>query len=235
MSSRLRFLLTILAFVSFLALLHRFDRGLGFPLYASIRGQDTVASVVARTEAKGLGLKPCEREWIRSLTMVGLKEERILEVWGLGDSGRPQLIRSFPFLGYSGRFGPKLIEGDGQIPEGVYRVEYLNPNSSYHLSIKIDYPNEFDREKGRSDERERLGYDIFIHGSSVTVGCIPIGDDAIEDLFTMVAQIGCERVSVILAPWDFRSRKDEPAIDAISWEAELYEGIRREMMPFGRP
>ena len=88
-------------------------------------------------------------------------------------------MRTFPFQGFSGTLGPKLREGDGQIPEGLYRIEYLNPNSSYHLSLKIDYPNAFDREKGRSDGRERLGYDIFIHGKSVTVGCIPIGDEAI--------------------------------------------------------
>ena len=125
-----------------------------------------------------------------------------------------------------------MREGDGQIPEGIYRVEYLNPNSSYHLSLKIDSPNAFDREKGRADGRERLGYDIFLHGKSVTVGCIPIGDEAIEELFTLVAQISPAKVAVIISPWDFRERDDEPEVDEISWEGELYEEVRSALQPF---
>lgn len=169
------------------------------------------------------------------MTLVALKEERTLEVWGRGGDGRLQRIRTFPFHGYSGRLGPKLREGDGHIPEGIYRVEYLNPNSSYHLSIKIDYPNEFDREKGRRDGREQLGYDIFLHGKSVTIGCIPIGDDAIEELFTIVAQADIGKVEVIIAPWDFRRREDAPVIDTISWEEELYLRIRAAMQAFDIP
>jgi len=61
------------------------------------------------------------------------------------------MIKSYPFTGFSGGLGPKLREGDGQIPEGVYAIEYLNPNSQFHLSVKLDYPNVFDKAKGRAD------------------------------------------------------------------------------------
>lgn len=84
--------------------------------------------------------------------------------------------------GTSGTLGPKREEGDGQIPEGVYGVEDLNPNSLFHLSLKVSYPNAFDREMAKREGCGNLGGDIMVHGGSATVGCIPIGDDAIEEV-----------------------------------------------------
>lgn len=100
-------------------------------------GEETVASVLERTRAKGLGLTKAEREGLDSLTLVALKEEQLLEVSANRDGQAPQRIRRYPFTATSGGPGPKLQEGDGQIPEGIYRVEYLNPNSSYHLSNEL--------------------------------------------------------------------------------------------------
>lgn len=162
-----------------------------------------------------------------SLTLFALKEERLLELWGHRDSkSEPELLRVYAFTGFSGTLGPKLREGDRQIPEGIYRIEYLNPHSSYHRSMKLDYPNAWDRAKGQADERTQLGFDIFIHGSFLTIGCIPIGDEAIEELFTVVEDFGHGRVKVIISPWDFRIREDSPEIDGIAWEADLYARIR---------
>jgi len=232
MTRRLRILLILLAIPFALVAFHYLARPLRAPVVTKVRGGETVSSVLARTTGKGLGLSDAEIARINGLTLIGLKEERVVEVWGLDGGGRRERLRSYPFHGYSGELGPKRREGDGQIPEGVYGIEYLNPNSSYHLSLKIDYPNAFDREKGKADGRDRLGFDIFLHGDSVTVGCIPIGDDAIEDLFTIVAQVGTDKVGVIIAPWDFRVRADEPSIDGIEWEAELYRNVREAMKPF---
>lgn len=92
--------------------------------------------------------------------------------------------------------------------------------------MKLDYPNGWDRAKGLADERTKLGFDIFIHGSFLTVGCIPIGDEAIEELFTVVEDFGYSRVTVIIAPWDFREREDSPEIEELAWEADLYTKIR---------
>lgn len=233
MSRRMRLLLLILVLSGGLSLFHRLGRSIWQPLALSARGERTTASVLKETTSRGLGFSRDEKERIQSLTLISLKEERRVEVWGHDTEGRREILRTFPFQGFSGTLGPKLREGDGQIPEGIYRVEYLNPNSSYHLSLKIDYPNAFDREKGRADGRERLGYDIFLHGKSVTVGCIPIGDEAIEELFTLVAQISPAKVAVIISPWDFRMRDDEPEVDEISWEGELYGVVRTALQPFG--
>lgn len=232
MTRRLRVLLFLLGLSCVLAAVHRLARPMWAPVVTKVRGGETVSSVLAKTVTKGLGLSAAEKEWVTQLTLIGLKKERIVEVWGHDGERRRERLRTYPFYGYSGELGPKRREGDGQIPEGVYRIEYLNPNSSYHLSLKIDYPNAFDREKGKADGRDRLGFDIFFHGNSVTVGCIPIGDEAIEDLFTLVAQIGADRTGVIIAPWDFRGRVDEPSIDGIEWESELYKTVREALAPY---
>jgi murein L,D-transpeptidase YafK len=199
---------------------------------AAAPGEETVASVLEKTRAKGLGLTAAEREGLASLTLIALKEERLLEVWVDRDGQAPQRIRRYPFTASSGGPGPKLREGDGQIPEGIYRVPSLNPNSSYHLSIKLDYPNAFDQARGAEDGREKLGFDIFIHGKAVTIGCIPIGDEAIEDLFTLVAEVGVKKVRAILAPCDFRTGAEAPAIDGIGWEEDLYELVSEAMRPY---
>jgi len=234
MTRRLRFLLILLALAFVIVGLHRIARPLWSPALTSLRGGNSVSSVIARTKAQGLGLKDTEKARVRQLAIIALKEDRLVEVWGIDETGKRERLRTYPFFGSSGELGPKLREGDGQIPEGVYRIEYLNPNSSYHLSLKIDYPNQFDREKGKINGRDRLGFDIFFHGNSVTVGCIPIGDEAIEDLFTLAAEVGIKQVAVIITPWDFRVRRDEPAIDEIEWESELYQSIREAMNPFRR-
>jgi len=81
----------------------------------------------------------------KKLTILAFKNERLLEVWGYGDN-HWRFIKSFNWTAYSGVLGPKLREGDRQIPEGIYGIEYLNPNSKFHLSMKVSYPNSFDRE-----------------------------------------------------------------------------------------
>ena len=83
------------------------------------------------------------------LVLAAFKQERQLEVYAASQAGPLQLIRAYPIKAASGKLGPKLQEGDGQVPEGLYNIEYLNPNSLYHLSMKIDYPNAFDRLQSR--------------------------------------------------------------------------------------
>ena len=162
------------------------------------------------------------------LLLLGLKEEQILEVY-FKEKDTFQLLTTYPFTAYSGELGPKLKEGDGQIPEGIYKVEYLNPNSAYYLSMKINYPNELDIRKSEFDDKSKMGNNIFIHGKAATIGCIPIGDDAIEELFLLVLNGMNQGVKVIVSPRDFRSGKSYPQIDAIDWEEELYHRIDREL------
>lgn len=170
------------------------------------------------------------------LALVGLKQERMLEVWcEIGDEW--SLVKRYPFTAFSGTLGPKLREGDGQIPEGVYRIISLNPNSSYHLSMELNYPNRSDRARAEADGRTKLGNEIFIHGKDVTIGCIPIGDSGIEELFYLVAKTGVDNVEVIIAPLDFRRRSDseEIQIDGIDWEKERYAEIKAALAKFSVP
>lgn len=162
------------------------------------------------------------------LCLIAIKEEQVLEVYGLLNK-KWELIKCYPFTDYSGVLGPKLKQGDRQIPEGMYKINYLNPNSSLHLSAKISYPNTFDKKMAKRDKRTRLGGDIFIHGKAATVGCIPIGDKAIEELFIMLSYAMNRGVTIVITPVDFRKGKVAPIIPHISWEDTLYSLIKREL------
>ncbi|HEX7830847.1 MAG TPA: L,D-transpeptidase family protein [Thermoanaerobaculia bacterium] len=164
--------------------------------------------------------------------MLVFKHEKRFALWARNDAGAWRFIRNYPILAASGVAGPKLREGDSQVPEGVYRIEHLNPNSSYHLSMKVNYPNAFDRRMAKSDGRTRLGGDIFIHGKNVSVGCVALGDRAIEELFTLVAETGHARVRVIIAPHDVRGRGAAVPRGAPSWTAELYRTVAAALVEF---
>jgi len=174
----------------------------------------------------------------RHVTLIGLKAERIMEVWVAGASNEWKHLKDYPILALSGQLGPKLEEGDGQVPEGLYRVESLNPNSLYHLALRVNYPNDDDRQRGKLDGRKNLGSDIMIHGSACSIGCLAMGDEAAEDLFVLAAETGIENISIILSPVDFRKRGLPPQMpDHPAWTGERYEAIKKELGKFkiGKP
>lgn len=160
------------------------------------------------------------------VTLVGFKQERLLEVYAGDSASTLRHIVSYPIFGASGELGPKLAEGDRQVPEGIYGVESLNPNSRFHLSIKVDYPNAFDREMAEVDGRTNLGDDIFIHGGSASVGCLAMGDDVAEELFVLLAETGIEGVRVVIAPVDMRSHDLPVSVEVDGWRGELYTDIQ---------
>ena len=147
-----------------------------------------------------------------------------------GPNSKLHFLRSYPVLGASGELGPKLREGDRQIPEGIYAIESLNPNSRFHLSLRVGYPNAFDRATGRLDARAQLGGDIMIHGSNVSIGCLAIGDEAAEDLFVLAADTGLKKLTIILTPVDFRRGKTLPKETQLpAWAPELYAQIQTNL------
>ena len=168
--------------------------------------------------------------------LIAIKDTRVLEVWCRGEANeRFALIRTYPILAASGGPGPKLREGDRQVPEGLYRIESLNPNSRFHLALRVDYPNEFDRRQAERDGRTDLGGDIMIHGSEVSIGCLAMGDEAAEDLFVLAADTGLENVRVILTPVDFRTSDIPAGVSGLpAWTDELYAEIRAALRPFRR-
>lgn len=165
-------------------------------------------------------------------TLVARKAERRLEVWLEGD-GAPRPVHAYGVLAASGGPGPKLREGDRQVPEGRYGIESLNPNSRFHLSMKVSYPNAFDRARAAEDGRDRPGGDIFIHGGARSVGCLALGDDAIEELFWLVATVGAERFEVLMTPSEGASW--EIPSGAPAWVEEMYRDLAGAASPYSWP
>jgi hypothetical protein len=170
----------------------------------------------------------------RDIVLLATKEEKALELWARNE-GEFRFIRSYPIRKASGGPGPKLREGDKQVPEGIYRITHLNPNSQFHLSMRLDYPNSYDLMRARKEGRHNPGGDIYIHGKAESTGCLAIGDIAIEELFVLVNTIGTERVSVVIAPHDPRVRPlDGFAAHLPLWAVELYADISREFAKYPR-
>ena len=129
------------------------------------------------------------------------KKERVLEVWVKPTNKEIfSHLLDYSFCSFSGKSGPKRKEGDLQIPEGFYKIDRFNPNSNFHLSLGINYPNESDRILGN---KTGLGSDIFIHGGCATIGCIPITDDKIKELYVLAVNAksaGQKKIPVHIFP-----------------------------------
>jgi len=145
---------------------------------ARARRSETVA---ARFRAAGVNYPP------RELFLRAFKHEAQLEAWARSDGDTFTLIHTYPVTSSSGKPGPKRREGDRQVPEGFYVLDGFNPLSLFHLSLRVDYPNASDR---ILSDREKPGFDIFVHGGEKSVGCLPLGDAGIEELYLMTLDAG---------------------------------------------
>jgi murein L,D-transpeptidase YafK len=136
----------------------------------------------------------------REIFLRAFKHDAQLEVWAREDAGPFRLWHTYPVLTASGSPGPKRRAGDRQVPEGFYRIDRFNPVSRFHLSLGLDYPNASDH---ILSEPKNPGGDIFIHGKDVTIGCLPLGDSAIEELYLLALdtrQRGQRTIHVHLFP-----------------------------------
>lgn len=114
------------------------------------------------------------------------KHERVLQLWARSRPGDVfTLVHEYPVCALPGQLGPKRRMGDLQVPEGVYYIDHFNPESAYHLSLRINYPNLADRMRRQA---LALGGDIFIHGGCETVGCVPIENDNMEEVYWLAVQ-----------------------------------------------
>jgi len=224
-----------------IALRYRQDIFGSSPVILRLKGKKTVNDVtsqIGETVCKRL-LKDFDKKQAvyppEKMKFLAFKQEKIIEVWVPQKDGEWVKVRVYPILCLSGGLGPKLAEGDFQVPEGMYRITGLNPNSAFHLSMKIGYPNEFDRKMGIKDKRLNLGKDIFVHGGEVSAGCLAVGDQAIEELFVIAAKAGIENTSITISPVDFRkfrlNEKLKLRYDPI-WTTELYKAIKSDLNRF---
>jgi hypothetical protein len=167
------------------------------------------------------------------LAYVAFKDTAQLQVYARAKpSDQWRRVHTYPILGMSGDLGPKLRQGDMQVPEGIYRAEFLNANSRFHLSIRLNYPNEFDQAQAKADGRLQLGSDIMIHGTAVSIGCLAMGNLAAEDLFILAALASKEQVEIVVAPTDFRRQTVRTPDGAPSWLPALYYKIKSALGRF---
>lgn len=154
------------------------------------------------------------------------KKEKQLEVWA-SDNLIYTLIKTYSFTAFSGKLGPKQKEGDLQIPEGFYLLEKFNPASNYYLSMKVNYPNNAD--KKRNKDQPKIGGDIFIHGSNKTIGCVPIGDDNIAELYWLCAKQYSVNTKIPIHIFPCKMEKKE--VDNLVEKNPQWENLWKSMQP----
>lgn len=159
---------------------------------------------VLEKEFKSKGLQwPANYVFIRSF-----KYDSQLEVWVKNDlKDKYKLFKTYKVCMQSGAMGPKRLQGDYQVPEGFYYINEFNPRSNYHLSLGLNYPNASDRILSDS---LRPGNGIYIHGSCVSVGCIPVTDEDIEQIYIIASYAkanGQEFIPVHIFPYRYNQKR----------------------------
>lgn len=163
------------------------------------RKEDTL---MKQFREKGLAW-PARFVYIRSF-----KYDSQLEVWVKNaQEEKYKLFKTYKVCALAGTLGPKRMQGDYQVPEGFYYINEFKPRSEYHLSLGLNYPNASDRILSDSSQP---GGDIYIHGSCVTTGCIPITDAQIEELYILAAHakdMGEDFIPVHIFPVNFNNAR----------------------------
>lgn len=160
------------------------------------------------------------------------KHEKELELWGKNKStGTFKLIKKYSICESSGTIGPKRKQGDYQVPEGYYHINIFNPFSTFYLSLGVNYPNKSDKILG---VKNKLGGDIYIHGSCVTIGCLPITDDQIKELYIFCVEArnnGQQKIPITFFParlsnemFDLLKKEFGEEIDKINLWTDLKKG-----------
>ncbi|HZZ74792.1 MAG TPA: L,D-transpeptidase family protein [Puia sp.] len=146
---------------------------------------------------------PARFVYIRSF-----KYDSEMEVWVKNKQNEKyKLFKTYKICALAGSLGPKRMAGDYQVPEGFYYINEFNPRSLYHLSLGLNYPNASDR---MLCDLSQPGGDIYIHGSCVTTGCIPITDGQIEELYVLAAHakdMGQDFIPVHIFPVNFNNTR----------------------------
>lgn len=122
------------------------------------------------------------------------------------------LLKQYPFCWTSGKLGPKRREGDYQIPEGYYHINHFNPHSSFLLSLGVSYPNKADRIKSAYPKK---GGAIYVHGGCATIGCIPIEDEPIKEVYilgVLARDNGQSSIPIHIFPFEYSEKSMETAL-----------------------
>jgi len=178
---------------------------------------------------------PAKQIYIRSF-----KYDSQMEVWVRNSTSEPfKLFKTYSVCALAGTMGPKRMQGDYQVPEGFYYINEFKPRSNYHMSLGINYPNVSDK---IVTQGTNPGGDIYIHGSCVTVGCIPIQDPQIEELYILAMSAksnGQDFIPVHIFPVRFNNpkslayfdkiTKDDPSVQQFAVKLkEVYDYFEKE-------
>lgn len=159
------------------------------------------------------------------------KRERALELWVRPTGGESfALLKTYDICALAGELGPKRRQGDNQVPEGFYYVDWFNPRSDYLLSLHVDYPNRSDQILGESSN---LGGDIFIHGGCNSEGCLAVTDDNIKELYWIAVEArgtGQQRIPVHIFPARL-SDADLPQLTSAFSSRPQHVALWRSMKP----
>lgn len=194
-----------------------------FPIVTEViqTKEDTLKSQFAKANLQW----PPKELYIRSF-----KYDSQLEVWARNTSNEQfKLFKSFRICALSGTLGPKRMQGDYQVPEGFYYVNIFNPQSSYHLSLGLNYPNASDN---LLSDSLQPGGDIYIHGNCITTGCIPITDYQIEELYLLTAlakSSGQDFIPVHIFPVKYNVSKSVSKLQEITKEDRDYFLFSKKM------
>ena len=175
-------------------------------------------------ETKGLQW-PAKYVYIRSF-----KYDSQMEVWVKNSVKEPfKLFKTYKICAMAGSLGPKRMQGDYQVPEGFYYINEFNPKSLYHLSLGLNYPNASDK---LLSDLSQPGGDIYIHGSCVTTGCIPITDGQIEELYVLAAHakdLGQDFIPVHIFPVNFNNPRSVSYLNKFLLQFNEYVPFERNM------
>lgn len=177
---------------------------------------------------KSTGIKKLLAEKKISLDKIEIfirafKTEGKLEVWAKNKADvKFVLYKTYDVCAKSGILGPKLKQGDGQVPEGIYGINRFNPTSTYYLSLGLNYPNLADKIRSKAKD---LGGDIFIHGKCVTIGCLPLTDEWIEEVYMLsvcAKSAGQKEIKVHIFPFRLTEKNLRMAIHTDEGKSQQY-------------
>lgn len=182
----------------------------------TLAGTPDLAALDSRLEAHGVVLGA-------PIFMRIFKQDFELELWMLRD-GRFHRFATYPICRWSGRLGPKLRQGDHQAPEGIYTVDQraLNPESRWHRSFNLGFPNAYDRAHGRT------GSFLMVHGGCSSIGCYAMTNAVIDEVWRIVTAAlkgGQARFQVQVFP--FRMTEENLASHAEHPHAPLWRQLKR--------
>lgn len=162
------------------------------------------------------------------LFIAAYKAEGQLEIWlQSADQKKYLLFKTYHFCAHSGTLGPKVKEGDLQTPEGFYQLNAFNPKSNFYLSLGVNYPNQTDL---RRSGAEKPGGDIYIHGNCVTIGCIPLTDEKIKEVYVMAVEArnsGQQQIPVHIYPFKMTESNSLKYTDQYPKQKAFWQNLKQ--------